>query len=70
MREDLKKQGVDMDTVMANMMGDPEMQTLMSKPHVQKVMMDAQRNPASLAKHMADPDVRKLIGKMRESAGM
>lgn len=66
MQEQAQKAGIDLNAVMADMLGDKEMEAIMSKPHVQKVMQEASKNPTSLFKHMRDPDIRKLVSKMQD----
>lgn len=55
---------MDPNKMLGELMKDPEMIALIGKPHVMSAIQELQTNPDSVGKHMADPDVAKVMQKL------
>lgn len=61
MAESEARAGETDEQAYARAMRDPEVQQIMSDPAFQSILMQAQQDPASLAQHMVNPQVRQKI---------
>jgi stress-induced-phosphoprotein 1 len=48
----------------ARAMADPEIQAIMSDPIINNVIRDMTQNPASIQKHLANPEIASKIEKL------